>query len=85
MSSSKVQQQQQVWEDDFLDDDYDYDKYESYGDYSVTQTRGGGGGCSSSKSKSKTDKRHIQRGGGATNVYSSKHIRSIESRIASRK
>ena len=72
----KYHDSQPTW-DDHDEDNQDYfDEYDDYGDYSINQQRGGGG-------KTKTEKRQANRGGGSSNVYSSKHIRAkVSQRIA---
>jgi len=52
-------------EEDYM---FDEDDYDDYGDWILTQAGGG--------SKSKVEKRRVQRGGGTTTVYSSKHTRA---------
>ena len=61
-----------IWEDE----DYGYDVfngYDDYGDYSVNRAAGGGG------------RGEANRGGGCTNVYTTKHVRAMEARRASQK
>ena len=82
MSQQLHQQQDPLYDTEDYDFDY-FGEYDDYGDFSVNHRGGGGGG--GGKGNSKSEKRQAKRGGGCANVYSSKHIRAMESQRASRK
>ena len=70
-TAQQQQQQQQQLDDHDEYDTCEADHLDKY-DFDLNQQKGGGGG------KSKMEKRQAERGGGSTNVYSSKHVRAME-------